>query len=147
MQAAPNAEAWLQRAFQQLPTPQQDLAFASGGLLWWAAAATPAAGLCCPLLLKLLLPGCGLLQPCAATALPLLRPSTFWLSAGTVQSMPHALDEHVPALAGPLPVASAGAGQQAGSPLTQMAGGPDSAQALLLSRWAGRARCARAMGR
>jgi hypothetical protein len=65
---------------------------------------------------------------------PVLTPSTCWLAAGTIQSMPHALDEHVPALAGPLPVASAAAGQQPGSPLTQMAGGADSAQALLLSR-------------
>lgn len=56
--------------------------------------------------------------------------------AGMVQSAPHALDEHVPALVGPLPVAAAGGGQQR---LTQMAGGADVAQALLLSRcgWAG----------
>jgi len=63
--------------------------------------------------------------------LPALRSPL--LLAGMVQSVPHALDEHVPALLGPLPVASA-AGQQ-GVQLTRMAGGGDAAQALLLSRW------------
>lgn len=48
-----------------------------------------------------------------------------------VQSVPHALDEHVPALAGPLPVAAAGGGEHR---LTQLAGDADAAQALLLSR-------------
>ena len=64
VEAAPNAEAWLQRAFQQLPTPQQDLAFASGGLLPLAAAAgccrwplpLAAAAGCCRWLLQLPLP-------------------------------------------------------------------------------------------
>ncbi len=56
-------------------------------------------------------------------------------AAGMVQSVPHALDEHVPALAGPLRVVSAGQppGEQA-SQLVQMAGGSDAAQALLLTR-------------
>lgn len=53
--------------------------------------------------------------------------------AGFVQSAPHALDEHVPALVGPLPVAAAGGGQQR---LTQLAGSADVAQALLLARCA-----------
>lgn len=79
LDAAANAEAWLQRAFQQLSTPQ-DPAF----------------------------------------------------SSGMVQSVPNALDEHVPALVGPLPVAAAGGGQQR---LTQVAGGADVAQALLFSRF------------
>lgn len=52
---------------------------------------------------------------------------------GMFQSVPHALDEHVPALVGPLPVAAAGGGQQR---LTQVAGGADVAQALLFSRCA-----------
>ncbi|KAL4422420.1 hypothetical protein ABPG75_008617 [Micractinium tetrahymenae] len=83
--ASPNDEAWLQRAFAQLATPQ-DPAFASG----------------------------------------------------MVQSVPHALDEHVPALAGPLPVACAGQqqGEQQASQLVQMSGGSDAAQALLLTRYA-----------
>ncbi|EFN60146.1 hypothetical protein CHLNCDRAFT_49671 [Chlorella variabilis] len=81
---APNAQAWLQRAFQLLATPQ-DPAFGSG----------------------------------------------------MMQSVPHALDEHVPALAGPLPVASAAGEEQreGGSLLTRMAGSGDAAQALLLSRF------------
>ncbi|KAL4436121.1 hypothetical protein ABPG77_005569 [Micractinium sp. CCAP 211/92] len=83
-EVSPNDEAWLQRAFSQLSTPQH-LDFAPG----------------------------------------------------MVQSVPHALDEHVPALAGPLRVVSAGQppGEQA-SQLVQMAGGSDAAQALLLTRYA-----------
>lgn len=88
-EAGPNAEAWLQRAFQPLSTAQE-----------------PAFG------------------------------------SGLTLSVPHALDDHVPALAGPLPVSSAdgSAGEQqqqpgGGSPLMRLAGGADAAAALLLSRF------------
>ena len=113
------------------------LAAAAGCCCWLlplAAAAAPAMGFPCqqrPTVLQL---GHCLPHTNAVTSMPLLTPSTCWLSAGTVQSMPHALDEHVPALAGPLPVASAATGQHPSSQLMQRAGGPDSAQALLLSR-------------
>ena len=69
--------------------------------------------------------------PCATQPLlTWLQPPLLW-HTGMVQSVPHALDEHVPALVGPLPVAAAGGGQQR---LTQVAGGADVAQALLFSR-------------
>lgn len=70
---------------------------------------------------------------CVATSCVCL--ALCWL-AGMMQSVPHALDEHVPALAGPLPVASAAGEEQreGGSLLTRMAGSGDAAQALLLSR-------------
>lgn len=52
-------------------------------------------------------------------------------AGGLLFSVPHALEEHVPALAGPLPVESAGGGSVS---LTSLAGRRDAVQALHLAR-------------
>lgn len=52
---------------------------------------------------------------------------------GLQYSVPHALEEHAPCLAGPLPVEAAGGGGD-DILITSLAGGQDAAQALMLIR-------------
>eukprot|EP00887_Chlorella_sp_A99_P003857 scaffold11.g3857.t1 len=69
-------------------------------------------------------------RPLAAAAAALEPPE---LSAGMMQSVPHTLEEHVPALAGPLPLATTTGEQFRLTELSSL--GEDAAQALLVTRY------------
>lgn len=143
--AGPNAEAWLQRAFGELAVPQ-DHGFTNG--------ACRVLALVCIAAFRESLPPPARHGRRRQPRKVQLRPPPFtqpvWaarsrealsLTAGMMQSVPSALDEHVPALAGPLAVATAageldGGDGGASGPLMRLAGGGDVAVSLQLSRWA-----------